>query len=117
MGRLTTLLLWNRLDPADDRERRRNDLVYERYQQNRNPFVDHPEWVEAAFLPALTIRHEDINVVVEWPEEFSSAMVETTLGIATSWSALTNTPVLANGRWHLIPPATSEAQFYRLRLR
>ena len=31
-------------DPVDDCERRRNDVVYD-YQDNRNPFVDHPEWV------------------------------------------------------------------------
>lgn len=34
-------LEWNRLDPPDDDERRRNDLV-ERFQGNRNPFIDDP---------------------------------------------------------------------------
>ena len=44
MGRLDTLLQWHLDDPVDDCERRRNDVVYD-YQDNRNPFVDHPEWV------------------------------------------------------------------------
>lgn len=47
IGRLSTLLRWHVQDPPDDGERRRNDLVFERFQRNRNPFVDHPEWVHA----------------------------------------------------------------------
>lgn len=35
------LLEWNRQDPPDANERRRNDLV-EQFQSNRNPFVDDP---------------------------------------------------------------------------
>lgn len=38
-GQIETLLEWNRRFPPDAGERRRNDLV-ERYQGNRNPFVD-----------------------------------------------------------------------------
>ena len=47
MGILPTLLLWHALDPPDDWERARNELIYSRYQRNRNPFVDRPEWAEA----------------------------------------------------------------------
>lgn len=35
-------LEWNRLDPPDADEKRRNDLV-EQFQGNRNPFIDNPE--------------------------------------------------------------------------
>jgi endonuclease I len=48
MGILTTLLQWHNEDPVSDRERRRNDVVYS-YQHNRNPFIDHPEWVLPIF--------------------------------------------------------------------
>ncbi len=51
MGRLSTLLRWHVEDPVDNRERLRNDLVFDRYQHNRNPFVDRPEWVFLAFGP------------------------------------------------------------------
>ncbi|MHB8077664.1 MAG: endonuclease [Candidatus Krumholzibacteriia bacterium] len=51
MGLLSVLLQWNAADPVDDRERYRNDVVYG-FQGNRNPFIDHPEWVNAIFLPS-----------------------------------------------------------------
>jgi endonuclease I len=47
-GMLSTLLAWHEADPPDDDERRRNDQVW-CYQQNRNPFVDHPEWVDCLY--------------------------------------------------------------------
>lgn len=45
-GKLTTLIEWHESDPVSDFERRRNNLIYEKYQGNRNPFIDHPEWVD-----------------------------------------------------------------------
>ena len=48
-GKLETLLEWHIADPVDAAERVRNDLVYSDYQKNRNPFVDHPEWVVAIY--------------------------------------------------------------------
>lgn len=44
MGMLSDLIRWNCEDPVDDRERHRNDIVAA-FQGNRNPFIDHPEWV------------------------------------------------------------------------
>jgi endonuclease I len=49
MGMLSVLLQWHEDDPVDTWERRRNDVVFG-YQHNRNPFVDHPEWVACLFL-------------------------------------------------------------------
>lgn len=36
---------WNRRDPVDPEERERNDKI-EKIQGNRNPFIDHPEYVD-----------------------------------------------------------------------
>lgn len=47
MGKLSTLIEWHMGDPVDDRERERNDFIYSNIQHNRNPFVDHPDWVYA----------------------------------------------------------------------
>ncbi|MBT2600494.1 MULTISPECIES: endonuclease [unclassified Oceanobacillus] len=44
-GKLSVLLEWHEEDQVDDFERRRNDIIYNDYQHNRNPFIDHPEWV------------------------------------------------------------------------
>ncbi len=49
MGLLSTLLQWHVADPPDARERARNDVVYS-FQGNRNPFIDHPQWVSGIFL-------------------------------------------------------------------
>jgi endonuclease I len=47
-GKLETLLQWNDEDPVSDWERNRNEVIFQQFQQNRNPFIDHPEL--AAYL-------------------------------------------------------------------
>lgn len=55
MGDLAQMLRWHYQDPVSDNERRRNHTVFSNvlnpshYQGNRSAFVDHPEWVWAAF--------------------------------------------------------------------
>ncbi len=48
-GVKSTLLEWNRLDPVNDWERNRNSIIYEKYQGNRNPFIDYPELADYIF--------------------------------------------------------------------
>ena len=47
---LKTLVNWSKIDPPSSLEISRNDSVYQ-LQGNRNPYIDHPEWVEKAFGP------------------------------------------------------------------
>ena len=42
------LIAWNQLDPVSEVEEYRNHTV-EQIQGNRNPFVDHPEWLNTLF--------------------------------------------------------------------
>jgi len=43
-GKLSILLEWNMFDLPDEFEENRNDVIYEDYQGNRNPFVDDPNF-------------------------------------------------------------------------
>ena len=45
-GYLQMLLAWHAADPVSQKEIDRNEDVFG-FQGNRNPFVDHPEWVNA----------------------------------------------------------------------
>lgn len=43
-AKLSVLLAWHQEDPVSTAEQQRNDIIYG-YQGNRNPFIDHPEYV------------------------------------------------------------------------
>ena len=58
-GKLSTLMAWHAQDPPDDFEENRNDVVHD-YQYNRNPFIDHPEWVECVWGDNCPTSVEDI---------------------------------------------------------
>jgi endonuclease I len=45
-GNLDTLIKWHHQDPVSDFEQSRNNIIYYQYQVNRNPFIDHPEYVD-----------------------------------------------------------------------
>ena len=45
-GVLQDLLAWHRMDPVDEYEIHRNNIIYNTYQHNRNPFIDYPEWAD-----------------------------------------------------------------------
>lgn len=46
---LSTLLDWNELDPVSEYEKHRNNLIYKNVQDNRNPYIDHPEWARRVY--------------------------------------------------------------------
>lgn len=84
-GDLATLLEWNRTYPPSDFERRRADRIFS-IQQNRNPFVDHPEladliWTDAALnqiqldsfemTPAIPLAGSSVAINFEVTTELS----------------------------------------------
>lgn len=60
-GKLSDLIKWHEEDPVDDWERNRNDIIYYDYQHNRNPFIDHPEFVGLIYDNLSTFDEEVRN--------------------------------------------------------
>lgn len=48
LGKLSTLKKWHEEDPVDEFEMKRNNYIYS-IQNNRNPYIDHPELVNLIF--------------------------------------------------------------------
>jgi len=117
MGRLSTLLHWSQADPVDASERLRNDRVYG-YQSNRNPFIDHPEWVTAAFIPALHLTQTAGAVVLTWTNDGPSMRVEQATNRASTWTALTNVSTLTTtNTWTVMLAPEPGTRLFRLRLK
>jgi endonuclease I/chitodextrinase len=51
---LNMLLTWHAQDPVNAREIARNNAIYTR-QNNRNPYIDHPEYVQLIWNPTADI--------------------------------------------------------------
>ncbi len=72
IGDLTSLLNWNTLDPADDFEMNRNNIIYN-WQKNRNPFIDMPNLASYIFgtnvgqpwSNTLSIAEKDFDLQVK----------------------------------------------------
>ena len=66
-AKLSALLQWNEEDPVDNYERHRNDVIYS-YQHNRNPFIDHPEYVNMIWSSTTSISvFKDKQIVTIYP--------------------------------------------------
>ncbi len=44
---VNVLLQWHHQDPVSAKEIARNDSIYYKFQNNRNPYIDHPEWADS----------------------------------------------------------------------
>lgn len=70
------LLKWSRQDPVSEKERNRNDAV-EKYQHNRNPFIDHPDLAEHIWGNKTTVGWSASGVVDPvFNSPASSAVIE-----------------------------------------
>jgi hypothetical protein len=59
------LMQWHAQDPVSTKETDRNNAVYA-YQNNRNPFIDHPEWVAYIWGPTAGIDDEAASRLRIW---------------------------------------------------
>jgi len=100
MGLLSDLLAWNKLDPVDEYEVHRNNLLYKNYTNNRNPFIDFPNWADAIWGTAdldgtnynstvTTYASPNIDPIgsVTGPLEISDDTMEIVLGDTAEISA------------------------------
>lgn len=65
---LSLLLEWHQRDPVSQKELDRNNVVYEYYQGNRNPFIDNPQfaldiWSNTSYTP---LADYETSITV-WP--------------------------------------------------
>lgn len=44
---VNVLLQWHHQDPVSAKEIARNDSIYYKFQNNRNPFIDNPQWADS----------------------------------------------------------------------
>lgn len=61
MGNLLTLLKWHYQDPVSTEELNRNNIVYS-IQGNKNPFIDHPEFVSYLYTSYVS-SYTDISKI------------------------------------------------------
>ena len=101
MGDLEVLLLWHLEDPVDDDERFRNDVV-ESYQGNRNPFIDHPEWVACLFAGQC-------NDGVAPPAPLGLQSAPAAEAVDLTWSPSPDPDVAGYWVWRADPPSGSYA--------
>ncbi len=98
----------------------RNDRVYS-YQTNRNPFVDHPEWVNLTFAPAHTsspVPHISAMppvVTLSWLATNQSTRLEFSTNIAAGWTEPPVKPTLTSSLFVLTWTNQTRAEFFRLR--
>ncbi len=85
---LSILLTWHQNDPVSQKEIDRNNDIYD-FQNNRNPFVDHPEYVNLIWNPTPD---------TEAPTTPSNLIVTgaTAYSISLSWTASTDNVAVAS---------------------
>ena len=89
-GYLNTLLKWHEDDPVSSEERQRNQLTYSTYQRNRNPFIDHPEYVALIWGSVRVSKNE--AAVAEGGAGDSYTLVLTSQPTANVTVNITSTP-------------------------
>lgn len=97
-GVRSTLLEWHELDPVDDFERNRNDVIYS-YQGNRNPFIDHPELVDyiwgdqqqQVWNSSLSIANNSVEKILHIPNPIRNSYLEINPSINANTIEIYNT--------------------------
>lgn len=94
LGKLCTLLEWHTLDPVDSFEIERNNTIYE-YQGNRNPFIDHPEWVDIIYADACSTTNNQAPSV----DAGNTQTVESKASVTLTATATDTDGTIATYQW------------------
>ncbi len=100
------LLTWAAQDPVSPAEIARNNASYV-FQKNRNPFIDHPEWVQAIWGTQVID-----NEAPSAPTNLTVSNVSTT-SVNLNWTASTDNiavtyyKIYANGNFHSNAPSNA----------
>ena len=82
------LLRWNEQDPVSEKEKERNEVIYNDYQHNRNPFVDHPEYARMIWDPTWSAVEETSEAVFLFPNPIEAGLVLHVSGNSNSFDAV-----------------------------
>jgi len=69
-GKYSALYQWHQDDPPDAFEINRNNVIYS-YQDNRNPFIDHPEYLILIYDPTNAVNDVYYNSLTIFPNPAS----------------------------------------------
>ncbi|MFK7756496.1 MAG: endonuclease [Flavobacteriales bacterium] len=74
------LLEWHWNDPVSDKETDRNNAVYG-IQENRNPFIDHPEWVDLIWTSTSSLNEFEIR-------DLTIEIIDAKLEVSGDWETV-----------------------------
>lgn len=60
------LLEWHAQDPVSAKEVARNNAIFNNLQHNRNPYIDHPEWVTYIWGPFASVEEQPTGTAKVW---------------------------------------------------
>lgn len=86
---LSVLIAWHNQDPVNAREIARNNAIYAR-QNNRNPYIDHPEYVAAVW----TTEADDTTIPTSVTDLAVTATTSNSVNL--SWTAATDNIAIAS---------------------
>lgn len=72
-GKFSALYQWHQDDPPDAFEINRNNVIYS-YQDNRNPFIDHPEYLILIYDPTNAMNDRYYKEITVYPNPASDEL-------------------------------------------